>query len=232
MSDRLSHIHSDCATQTERMLILCEPSIVVIDNAVDLNSSSFPDELSSGCFLLFEGSILFIRSGVAEAFPLPEVLMNSASHNSVSTHANGQMYRPTAGRAADRDAIEDHRSNNRSVIKGTPSPDEFLTIIRRELRIRFYQQNTIKSDMQALTGFLSWYGRLPHRVKPEDLREYLEVMVDGGASSSHVGVTLSAIRTAFDKMCLRQVTLGLVIPRKPKRLPVVLNMAEVRLIDD
>jgi integrase/recombinase XerD len=156
--------------------------------------------------------------------------MNSPSRNSVSTHANGQVYRPAVGRAADRDAIEDHRSNNRSVVKGMPSPDEFLTIIRRELRIRFYQQNTIKSYIQAVTGFLSWFGRLPHQVTSEDVREYLEVMLDGGASSSHTGVALSAIRKAFDKMCQRQVTLGLVIPRKPKRLPVVLNMAEVRLM--
>ena len=48
-------------------------------------------------------------------------------------------------------------------------------------------------------------------------------MVEGGASSSHVAVALSAIRTAFDKMCLRQITLGLAIPRKPSRLPVVLS---------
>ena len=99
--------------------------------------------------------------------------MNSSPRNSVSTHTNGQVYRPAVGRVADRDAVEDHSSNNRSVIKGTPAPDEFLTIIRRELRIRFYQQNTIKSYMQALTGFLSWFGRLPHQVTSEDVREYL-----------------------------------------------------------
>lgn len=43
-------------------------------------------------------------------------------------------------------------------------------------------------------------------------------------------MTLSAIRTAFDKMCCRQVTLGLATPRKPSRLPVVLNHTEVRLL--
>lgn len=61
----------------------------------------------------------------------------------------------------------------------------------------------------------------------EDVRE---LMVVGGASFSHVGVALSAIRTAFDKMCLRQITLGLVMPRKGKKLPVVLNKTETRML--
>ena len=64
------------------------------------------------------------------------------------------------------------------------------------------------------------------------VRCYLEVLVDGGASSSWVGVHLSAIRTAFDKMCGRSVNLGLETPRRPKRLPIVLSAQEVvRLLE-
>jgi integrase len=60
----------------------------------------------------------------------------------------------------------------------------------------------------------------------------LELLVDGGASASWVGVHLSAIRTAFDKMCGRQITSGLMSPRRPKRLPVVLSQPEVlRLLE-
>lgn len=70
----------------------------------------------------------------------------------------------------------------------------------------------------------------PHPVNlitRENVRCYLELLVDGGAGSSWVGVHLSAIRTAFDKMCGRTVTLGLKTPRRPKRLPVVLSVNEV-----
>ncbi len=38
---------------------------------------------------------------------------------------------------------------------------------------------------------------------------------------------LSVIRTVFDRMCGRQVTLGLMTPRRPKRLPVVPSREEV-----
>lgn|GEM_PF-4748948 len=67
-----------------------------------------------------------------------------------------------------------------------------------------------------------WFDRPPHRLTREDVREYLLFLVDAGASSAWVGVNLSAIRTAFDKMCNREVTFGLVTPRRPKKLPIVL----------
>ena len=67
----------------------------------------------------------------------------------------------------------------------------------------------------------------PHRLTREDVREYLLYLVDAGLSSSTVSNHLAAIRTAFDKFCLRQVTFGMVVPRKPKRLPVILSSEEV-----
>jgi len=78
-----------------------------------------------------------------------------------------------------------------------------------------------------LASFLRWFGGPPHKVTQEDVRNYLELLVDGGASSSWVSVRLSVIRTVFDKMCGRQVTLGLMTPRRPKRLPVVPSREEV-----
>jgi site-specific recombinase XerD len=95
------------------------------------------------------------------------------------------------------------------------------------MKIRFYQPKTVKAYRNALRQFLRWYRGRPHQVTREDVRCYLEFMVDGGAGSSWVGVNLSAIRTAFDKMCGRDVTLGLESPRRPKRLPVVLSTKEV-----
>ena len=53
-------------------------------------------------------------------------------------------------------------------------------------------------------------------------------LVDAGAGSAWVGINLSAIRTAFDKMCHREVTLGLASPRRPKKLPVVLSTEEIQ----
>jgi len=147
---------------------------------------------------------------------------------SLSTYSNGQPYAPARGRYAPRRGVEDQLGASAPVVEGRPPAGEFLRKIVRELKIRFYQPKTVKNYRNALRSFLRWYGGPPHRVTREDVREYLLYLVDAGVGSSWVSTQLSAIRTAFDKMCHRQVTLGLATPRRPKTLPVVLSVEEVQ----
>ena len=177
--------------------------------------------------VLGDGLVMSYRNNSQDS-AIPE---NSDNQPSM-IYPDGRAYIPAAGRHAPKDAIQDRCQSPLSVVQGTPTAEEFLTTIRREMRIRFYQANTVRDYTDAIRRFLGWFGRAPHHVHREDVREFLEVMVDAGASSSHVAGTLSAIRTIFDKMCRREVTLGLAIPRKPKRLPVVLSVTEVRLLID
>lgn len=149
---------------------------------------------------------------------------------SVRTYGNGQPWKYAQGRHVDRREIEDHLATEHTVVDLTRDPPAsfFLKSVVREMRIRFYQQKSIASYQSALKGFLRWYaGSLAHVTK-EDIRNYLDLLVTGGASASQVSVTLSAIRTAFDKFCQSRCTVGLVTPRKPKRLPVVLSKSEVQ----
>ncbi len=137
--------------------------------------------------------------------------------------------RAARGRYAPRDAIVDHLAEVAVIAlpRERPCAEEFLRRIGRELKIRFYQASTQRNYRRVLEVFLRWLARPPHAATPEDVREFLELLVDGGASSSWVAVHLSALRTAFDKMCGQALTLGLEIPRRRKRLPVVLSGAEV-----
>ena len=43
------------------------------------------------------------------------------------------------------------------------------------MKIRFYRPKTVKAYRSALRSFLRWFGNMPHRVKREDVREYLLV---------------------------------------------------------
>ena len=148
----------------------------------------------------------------------------------IHTYNNGQPYSIARGRSADRAKLEVSLSRGHSIVRGTPDRDEFLGAIKRELKIRCYRQNSISNYVSILGNFLTWFGGPPHRVTQENVRQYLELLVDGGAGASHLTVTLSAIRTAFDKFCCRDVTLGLATPRKKKRQPVVLSTGEVARI--
>ena len=121
-------------------------------------------------------------------------------HFQLGTYNNGQPYVAARGRYAPRGRVEDRLRPSHAVIdfdQEMPTPGEFITRILREMKIRFYRQKTIKNYRHALSGFLRWFGNRPHLITREDVRCYLEVLVDGGAGSSWVGVHLSAIRTAF-----------------------------------
>lgn len=96
------------------------------------------------------------------------------------------------------------------------------------MKIRGYSAKSQTSYRSALTGFLAWYHHPLCEVTPDDVRDYLELLVDGGASTSHLSVSLSAIRTAFDKFCGLDCTRGLVTPRRRHKLPIVLSEAEIR----
>lgn len=104
---------------------------------------------------------------------------------------------------------------------------EFLRRSVRELRIRFYSMNSIRSYSSALRSFFRFTGLKPHEVTRESVREYLEYLVDSEDGFSCVTLHLAAIRTVFDKMCCLDITLGLMTPRKAKRQPVVLSKSEV-----
>lgn len=145
-------------------------------------------------------------------------------------YSNGQPWKPAAGHNAPRQQVEDRLGVEYAVVdlSRQPSADYLVKAVVREMRIRFYQPNTIAAYRSALACFLRWYRGQMDQVTQEDIREYLDLLVTGGASSSHVSVTLSALRTVFDKFCLLRCTVGLVSPKKAKRLPVVLSKQEVQ----
>lgn len=104
---------------------------------------------------------------------------------------------------------------------------DFVKTIRQELKIRGYKANTIKSYLSAVGSFLDWAGIHFSRLTRAHMREYLEFLVDAGLEGTTLGSQLTAIRTCFDKFCMVDITLGMVTPRRPKKLPVVLSKEEV-----
>lgn len=175
-----------------------------------------------------------LRGGAAEGRKPRAPALQSTAAMVLRQHASGKVYRLPLGRRAPRPAIVDLESAPEVMALATvrPSTEEFLRRIERELRIRFYKPRSVKAYRSALTGLLGWFGAPPHELTRETLRQYLEALVDGGASASWVACALSAARTAFDKMCGMNVTLGLIAPHVRQRLPVALSQQEVlRLLE-
>ena len=151
----------------------------------------------------------------------------SSTKSPIHTYNNGQPYFLARGRNASSRPILDRGRSVHSIVKGFPDATRFLKVVNRELKIRNYSRKTVKNYISHLRSFLSWFGNRPHRVTIEDVRGYLEMLVDSGANSASLAGSLCAIRTAFDKFCGRDVTLGLATPRKNKTQPVILSRTEV-----
>lgn len=149
----------------------------------------------------------------------------------VGTYVHGELFRPPRGRYAPRAPIIDVAAQTHAVIDLDHEPIDaaaFVERIDRELKIRFYQPKSRKSYCHVLTSYLRFLGQPPAAATRESIRDWLELLVDGGASSSTVSVHLSCLRTVLDKMCFREVTLGLVTPRRAHKLPVVLAVEDIK----
>ncbi|KAA1262094.1 Tyrosine recombinase XerC [Rubripirellula obstinata] len=146
-------------------------------------------------------------------------------------YTTGIPYRIARGRQSEPPAVSDRLARDLAVIdldEKRPRPSIFLKTVRRELKIRCYSPRTVKAYVQAATSVLRWLGCPPDQLRREHVRRYLEYLHDAGHGPSDMGVQLSAIRTIWDKMCYRDVTLGLETPRKKRHRPVVPSRDEVR----
>ncbi len=149
----------------------------------------------------------------------------------MQTYVSGRPYRSPIGRHAPHVGVVDLEERCHAVIDLEAEDvdiESFCTRIDRELKIRFYQPKTRKSYAIVLRTFFTWFDGPPVAVTRDDVRDWLELLIDGGAKSSWVSVHLSALRTMFDKMCGCDVTLGLMTPRRGGHLPIVLSTDEIR----
>lgn len=151
----------------------------------------------------------------------------------IHRYRDATAYRAAIGRDAPRDQVidtRDFRSEMAAVDLRAqrPSQREFVRMMYRELKIRNFKTKTIKAYIGALKSILRWSGRLPHQLDREMVKEYLLYLVETDRGFSHVGVHVSAIRTAFDKFCFLDIILGIETPKRDKKKPIVLSKDEVR----
>lgn len=119
-----------------------------------------------------------------------DVEMNARPHfisRARRTYVHGEPYRLARGRYAPSAAVVDVTAATHAVIdldRERVDAATFLTRVDREMKIRFYQPKTRKSYRIVLAGFLRWLNAPPHTATRESVREWLELLVDGGAKSA------------------------------------------------
>jgi hypothetical protein len=128
----------------------------------------------------------------------------SPPKTAIGTYNDGRAFKAAAGRYAPRHVVQDALAPAHPLFwlpTDKPSAQVFVDKVMRELKIRFDTQKSRKAYRLVLHSLFRWARRPPHELTREDVRDFLELLVDGGKSSSFVALHLSALRTAFDKLC-------------------------------
>ncbi|MBI5621589.1 tyrosine-type recombinase/integrase [Candidatus Falkowbacteria bacterium] len=104
-----------------------------------------------------------------------------------------------------------------------PSQDPMVKLTN-ELELRNYSRQTVRSYVQYNKNFLRWSGRSPREVRLEDVKEYLRHLIDEGKSTA---VAYNALKFYYQQILKRKFFVNLHLPKRAKKLPVVLSRDEV-----
>jgi site-specific recombinase XerD len=100
-----------------------------------------------------------------------------------------------------------------------------------DLQLRNFSPHTQSAYLSAVARFARHFGVSPERLGPEEVRQYLLLMVhQRHVAWSTYNITLCALRFFYQTTLGRAGLLdGIPCPKEPKRLPVVLSREEVAI---
>lgn len=99
-----------------------------------------------------------------------------------------------------------------------------------DMQIRNLSQNTQTSYLQQVSLFARHFGKSPHLLGPEEIRVYqLHLTNDKKLAISSIHTAIAALRFLYKVTLKEDWSLAEIIPlpKKPKKLPVVLSPEEV-----
>lgn len=113
-----------------------------------------------------------------------------------------------------------------------------MTPLRRKLiedmRVRNYSEHTIRGYVRYVAKFAEHYGYSPDRLGPEHVREYQVYLANEAKASRGVQAQVGCALKFFYRITLgkRWIYEEVVLPRKEKRLPLVLRRDQVNQLLD
>ncbi|OGH93689.1 MAG: hypothetical protein A2538_00605 [Candidatus Magasanikbacteria bacterium RIFOXYD2_FULL_41_14] len=107
-----------------------------------------------------------------------------------------------------------------------PSQDPMVKL-RQEMKLRNFSQKTIKSYLNYTIRFINWSNRPIREVTGNDIRMFLEFLVDNKSSASTVNTAYSALQFYFGNVLGRNFFINIPRAKKSRYLPVVLSKQEV-----
>ncbi len=148
--------------------------------------------------------------------------------SAIRRYANGRPYAAACGQSGHDRASPALRSRVPVALGSETGWATFWTRIANELARRGYSHSTRAFYRSVLRNFYRYARCSPARVDASLIRDYFEHLAETQCSWHWMGMTLSALRTVFDKLCGKTFTLRLVTPKRSFALPEILNREEIR----
>jgi len=106
--------------------------------------------------------------------------------------------------------------------------NEYLLDLYKELTVRKYSRNTIKSYLHYNSELLKHSKKIPEKIIQEDITSYLFTAITGkGLAASTVQAILNALKFYYGQILKKDFIYEINGPKRDKKLPVVLSKNEV-----
>ncbi len=119
--------------------------------------------------------------------------------------------------------------NHKKTVKGyRVCPENYL----QKLELKRYANNTIRSYVSCFESFINYYSdRDLLSLDENDVRTYLQTLVQQNKSDSYINVTINSIKFYYEIVLgMPNRFYAIERPRKRKRLPIVLSKEEIVLL--
>lgn len=99
----------------------------------------------------------------------------------------------------------------------------------KAMRLRNFSRKTIKSYVSVVRGFVRTFGKSPTEMGEEEVRAYLQSLMERNASWATIRQTRSVLKFLYRDTLKREwKTENIPHPKREKRLPVVFSTEEVK----
>src|SRR3989344_7252133 len=104
---------------------------------------------------------------------------------------------------------------------------DIINLMEKELLRRNYSLRTIETYNYCINKFLNFVNKDFKKITKQDIKDYLDKLIDKKVSGSTINVYLNSIKFLFEEVLNKKLTIKVKYSKIPKTLPIFLTKEEV-----
>ena len=104
---------------------------------------------------------------------------------------------------------------------------DIINLMEKELLRRNYSLRTIETYNYCINKFLNFINKDFKKITKQDIKNYLDKLIDKKVSGNTINVNLNAIKFLFENTLNKKLTIKIKYSKTPKTLPIFLTKEEV-----